>query len=130
MCLPQVVVPPPHSNVPFDSATRYLVGSKERPVCSATLEHYLEIGSVQELPLETSNSLWSTFFLVPKKGTDKMRGCVDLRKPNNCIRYEHFKMEGLHIVQQFIHHKDLITNVDLSDFCMHFRISKADCMYM
>ena len=113
MCLPRVIVPPPHSmpvtgrcnlfkkvwrdtlklspwhlkaleampidwisppetNRPFDSATRYPVGSKERLACSATLEHYLKIGSVQELPPETSDGLWSTFFPVPKKGTDKM----------------------------------------------------------
>ena len=98
MCLPWVVVPPPHSmpvtgwcnlfkkvwrdtlklspwhlkaleampidwispletNRPFDSATRYPVSSKERLACSATLEHYLKIGSVQELPPETSDGL-------------------------------------------------------------------------
>ena len=75
----------PECSLPFDSTTRYPIGSRERLACSATLEHYLEIGSVYELPPETSNGLWSTFFLVPKKGTDKMRGCVDLRKPNSCI---------------------------------------------
>ena len=87
MCLPRVVMPPPHSmpvigrcnlfkkvwhdtleltawhlraleampidwispsetNLPFDSATMYQVGSKEHLACSATLEHYLRIGSV------------------------------------------------------------------------------------
>ena len=65
-------------------------------MCSVTLKHYLRISSIQELPLETFDGLWSTFFLVWKKGTDKMRRCVDLRKPNCCIWYEHFKMEGLH----------------------------------
>ena len=120
-------ISPPETNRPFDSAIRYPVGSKERLACSATLEHYLKIGSVQELPPETSDGLWSTFFPVPKKGTDKMRGCVDLRKPNSCIRYEHFKMEGLHTVQQLIRRNDLITKVDLSDFYMYFLIGKADC---
>ena len=128
MCLPRVVVPPPHSapvtgrchllkqvwreklklsawhikalqampiewislpktNLPFNSATRYPVGSKEQLACSATLEHYIKIGSVEQLPPETSNGLWSTFFPVPKKGTDKMRGCIDLRRPNKHIEY-------------------------------------------
>ena len=45
-------------NLPFDFATRYLVGSKERLACSATLKHYLKIGSVEELPPETSDGLW------------------------------------------------------------------------
>ena len=98
MCLPRVVVPPPHStpvtgrchlhkqvwreklklsawhikalqampiewislpenNSPFDSATRYPVDSKERLACSKTLEHYIKIGSVEELPPETSDGL-------------------------------------------------------------------------
>ena len=92
-------ISPPETNLPFDCATRYPVGSEERLACSATLEHYLKIGSVQELPLETSDGLWSTFFPVPKKGTDKMRGRVDLRKPNSQIQYEHFEMEGLRTVQ-------------------------------
>ena len=121
---------PPECNLPFDSATRYPVGSTERLACSATLEHYIKIGSVQELPLETSDGLSSTFFPVPKKGTDKMRGCVDLKKPNSCIRYEHFKMEGLHVIQQLIRSNDLITKVDLSDFYMHFLIGHANRRYM
>ena len=37
---------PPKCNLPFDFATRYLVGGKERLACSATLEHYIKIGSV------------------------------------------------------------------------------------
>ena len=79
-------IAPPETNRPFASAITYPVGSKKRLACSATLEHYLKIGSVQELPPETSDGHWSTFFPVLKKGTDKMRGCVDLRQPNSCIQ--------------------------------------------
>ena len=92
-------ISPPKTNLPFHFATRYPVGSKERLACSTTLEHYIKIGSVQELPVETSDGLWSTFFPVLKKGTDKMRGCIDLRTHTECIWYEHFKMEGLHTIQ-------------------------------
>ena len=93
---------PPEYNLPFDPASRYPVLSKERLVCSATLEHYIKIGSVKELPPETTDGLWSTFFPVPKKGTNKMRGCIDLRRLNQHIWYKHFKMEGLHTIQQLI----------------------------
>ena len=132
---------PPKCNLPFDSTTKYSFRSKEQLTCSATLEHYIKIGSVQELPPETSGGLWSTCFPVPKKGddnffpilkkgTDKMRGCVDLMKPNSCIWYEHFKMEGLHTIQQLIRRHNLITKVDLSDFYMHFLIGHFDRRYM
>ena len=121
---------PSKCNLPFDSATRYPVGHKERPACSATLEQYIKIGSVQKLPWETSDGLWSTFLPVPKKGADKMRGCVDLRKSSSCIWYEHFKMEGLHTIQQLICCNNLITKVDLSDFYLHFLMGHADRRYM
>ena len=59
-----------------------------------------------------------------------MRGCVDLRKPNSCIWYKHFKMGRLHTIQQLIRRNDLITKVDLSDFYMHLLIGHADRRYM
>ena len=98
----------PKCNLPFDFATRYPTGSKERLACSATLEHHIKIGSVQELPLETFNGLRSTFFPIPKKGTGKMRGCVDLRKRTSCIRHKHFKIgaayySAAHLPQQLDH---------------------------
>ena len=120
----------PKTNLPFDSATTYPIGSEERWACSATLEHYLEIGSVLELPPKTSDGLWSRFFLILKKGTGKMRGCVDLRKPNSCIQFKHFEMEGLHTIPQLIRQNNLSTEVDLNDFYMHFLIGKSDCRYM
>ena len=91
-----------------------------------TLEHYIKISSVKELPLETSNSLWSTFFPVLKKGTNKMQGSIDLCRSNEHIEYEHFKkMEGLHMIRN-----NYIMKVDLSDFYMHFLISKNNRRYM
>ena len=111
--------------LPFDSASSYPVHSKERLACSATLKHYFEISSVKELPLEVTDGLWSTFFPVPKKGTNKMRGCIDLCRLNQHIWYKHFKMEGLRIIQR----NDLIMKVDLSGFHMHFLIGQSDGKY-
>ena len=90
--------------------------------CTKTLQHYLAIGSVRPLPADTTDGLWSTFFPVPKKGTDKMRGCVDLRCPNECIKYEHFKMEGLHTVRDLLRRRDFMAKVDLSDYFFHLPI--------
>ena len=59
------------TNLPFDFASTYRVDNKERLACSATLKHYIKIGLVKELPSETFDGLWSTFFLVSKKGTNK-----------------------------------------------------------
>ena len=120
----------PPDNKPFDSALRFLPGSKELVACTKTLQHYLAIGSVRPLPADTTDGLWSTFFPVPKKGTDKMRGCVDLRCTNECIKYEHFKMEGLHTVAQLLRRNDYITKIDISDFYHHFLLRRKDSKSM
>ena len=44
-------------NLPFDSTSRSLVLNKERLECSTTLEHYIKIGSVKELPPKTTDGL-------------------------------------------------------------------------
>ena len=59
-----------------------------------------------------------------------MWGCIDLRRPNERIVYEHFKMGGLHTIKQLLRRNDYITKVDLSDFYMHFLIGHTDCRYM
>ena len=91
---------PPPFNRPFDSATSLQGRPKDLEACRATLQHYLDIGSVEPLadPSETAG-VWSALFPVPKKGTDKVRGCIDPTTINPYLRYEHFKMEGLHTVQ-------------------------------
>ena len=53
-----------------------------------------------------------------------------MRRSNEHICYEHFKMEGLHTIRQLIRRNDLITKVDLSDFYMHFLICEAGGRYM
>ena len=120
----------PKCNLPFDSASRYPVLSKEQLACSATLEHFIQISSVKKLPPETTNGLLSNFFPVRKKCTDNMRGCIDLRRSNQHIWNEHFKMEGLHTIQTLIQRNSLITKVDLSDFYMHFLIGQDNGRYM
>ena len=67
----------------LDSA-RSLVGKpKELQSCRDTLQHYLAIGSIRPLKEQSdTRGVWSAFLPVPKKGTDKMRGCIDLNTIN------------------------------------------------
>ena len=59
-----------------------------------------------------------------------MRGCIDLREPNDHLEYLHFKMEGLHTLAQMLRKNDYMTKVDLSDFYFHFRLHEADRQFM
>ena len=98
--------------------------------CGATLQHYLDIGSVQALADQTETAgVWSALFPVPKKNTDKVKGCIDLTTINPYLQYEHFKMEGLHTVQAQLRRRDYMWKVDMSDFYMHLLIAEADRLY-
>ena len=112
----------PQPNRPYDSAARLQPRSSELEACSATLQHQLECGAVEELPADTTGGLWSTFFPVAKKNTTKVRGCLDLRPLNRHLRYEHFKMEGLHTVRDLLRRRDFMAKVDLSDYFFHLPI--------
>ena len=85
------------------------------------------------MPLEDQSDttgVWSSFFPVPKKGTDKVRGCINLTTINPYLKYQHFKMEGTHTVAQMLRRKDYITKLDMSDFYMHLAVSRADRKYL
>ena len=86
--------------------------------------------SVWTLLPDTKGGHWSTFFPVPKKGTNKMRGYVDLRKRNECTKYEYFKMEGLHTVAAMLRRNDYMTKIDISDFYYHFLLCSHDSKVM
>lgn len=56
----------------------------------------------------------SSIFLVPKKEGGQ-RPIVNLRPLNRFIPYEHFKMEGIHMLKDLLRKGDLMVKIDLKD---------------
>ena len=56
----------------------------------------------------------SRMFLVPKKD-GSYRPIIDLRQLNKFIRWEHFKMEGIHLVKDLLRQGDWMVKLDLKD---------------
>ena len=110
----------------FDSVLRFKPGSNKRVACSETVQHCLDIGSVRILPPDTTDGHWSTFLTVSKKDTDKMRGCVDLRWTNKCIKYEHFEVKGLHTVARMLRCNDYMTKINICDFYHQYLLRQLD----
>ena len=61
----------------------------------------------------------SAIFLVPKKDGGS-RPVINLKRLNSHIVYQHFKMEGLHLLKHIIQEKDFMIKIDLKDayFCV------------
>ena len=121
---------PPSPNRLFDSALGLKGRQLELQACRDTLEHYLEIGSIRALLDQADTTgVWMSFFPVAKKGTSKMRGCMDARYLNQHLMYHHFKMEGVHTLQSVMHRRDYMTKFDLSDFYMHLPMPPESVQY-
>ena len=61
----------------------------------------------------------SPIFLVPKKDGGS-KPVINLKRLNFHIVYQHFKMEGLHLLKHIIQEKDFMIKIDLKDayFCV------------
>ena len=53
-------------------------------------------------------------FLVPKKA-GQYRPVINLRPLNQWIRYDHFKMEWIHVVRDLLAKGDYLTRINLKD---------------
>ena len=59
-----------------------------------------------------------------------MRACVDLRRPNEYIKYQHFKMEGLQAVVLMLHRNDYTIKIHMSGFYRQFLLCQQNSRYM
>ena len=63
---------------------------------------------------QPQGSFYSTLFLVPKKG-GQMRPVINLKKLNEWVIPQHFKMEGMGTLRELLRMNDWMVKVDLKD---------------
>jgi len=63
---------------------------------------------------QDQGSFHSTLFLVPKKG-GQMRPVINLKKLNEWVEPQHFKMEGMGTLKELLRVNDWMVKVDLKD---------------
>eukprot|EP00029_Vermamoeba_vermiformis_P001978 TRINITY_DN1224_c0_g2_i2.p2 TRINITY_DN1224_c0_g2~~TRINITY_DN1224_c0_g2_i2.p2 ORF type:complete len:659 (+),score=31.17 TRINITY_DN1224_c0_g2_i2:837-2813(+) len=93
----------------------------EAALIQRELDSLLEMGVVEEVPFVPPghNAFYSVMFTVAKKGTDRRRPVLNLKPLNRFVRYEHFKMEGLHTIRDLIRRGDYMAKVDISNAFLH-----------
>ena len=75
----------------------------------------LEKEAIHVVPLgELHQGFVSSIFLVPQKGSGH-RPVVNLCPLNRFIPYEHFKMEGIHMLKDLLRKGDFMVKIDLKD---------------
>ena len=75
------------------------------------------------------DSFISNIFLVQKKGGGQ-RPVINLKDLNNFLRYEHFKMEGVHLLKDLLLQNDWMVKIDLKDAYLTCPVHKEHQKYL
>ena len=123
--------PPARRPNPVDSAARLAGDPTRLAACADTIQAYMSKKVLELVPeCERGEGLYQVFFPVPKKNPGEWRGCLDARPVNAELRYEKFKMEGLHTVKSLLRRDDWLTSIDVADAYPHVLIHPEDRRYV
>ena len=85
----------------------------------------LEKKAVSVVPPPAEGGFISRMFVIPKKGGG-LRPIIDLRDLNKFIHWEHFKMEGIHLIKDLLQQGDWLVKIDLKDAYFAVPIKHSD----
>ena len=102
---------------PYQAHPPHQVSQTEqtKQLINLEIQGMLAKGAVQLVPpSQAGQGFLSTLFLVPKKGGGQ-RPVVNLRPLNHFLPYEHFKLEGIHMLRDLLRKGDYLIKIDLKD---------------
>ena len=92
---------------------QYPLSPKESTLVEEEITSMLGKGAILEVT-PVNCQFVSPLFLVPKKDGGQ-RPVINLKALNSCVLYQHFKMEGLHLLKDLIQPGDYMVKLDLKD---------------
>jgi hypothetical protein len=84
----------------------------------------LEKGAISEA-LPTGRGFVSNIFLVLKKDGSQ-RPVINLKKLNEYVQTEHFKIEGIHVLKDLLKAGDFMVKIDLRTRTSWYRSTRTD----
>ena len=92
---------------------QYPLSAQDSLLIESEITSMMDKGAISEVH-RTQTQFVSPLFLVPKKdGTQ--RPVINLKGLNAMVQYQHFKMEGLHLLKDLIQPNDFMIKIDLKD---------------
>jgi len=101
----------------------------KKGVVDKEIQSMLEKNVLREVqPIE--GQFLSTIFVRPKKGENKYRPILNLKKLNAHMPYIHFKMEGMKNVTDLPNQGDFMIKIDLKEAYWHIPIHPSSQKYL
>jgi hypothetical protein len=121
-------IPWPHARV---DTCRRVHTADERAVLQAEEEQMLALGVVDVVQeaYGQSRGYHARLFVVPQK-QQKYRPVLSATMLNRFLRYQHFKMEGLHTVRDLLGQGDWMCKLDIRKAYYHVRLAEDHMPYV
>lgn len=103
----------PFINIPIQSAEPQQSQSENGSMMQVAIEHLLGIGAIRKC-FDTEGQFLSNVFLVPKSN-GKMRLILNLKRLNEFVHTEHFKMENFKTALKLVSKGCYMAKLDLQD---------------
>ena len=120
----------PFSQTPFQFGPPQLarVNQEERLQINSEIKEMLRKGAIQQVKSEPGEFL-SNLFLVNKKDGGH-QPVINLKFLNSFIPYQHFKMEGMHLIKDLLEEHDFLIKIDLKDAYFGIPLDKSSRKYI
>jgi hypothetical protein len=119
------------SNPPFSGVRETGASLDHLKVLSEEIEELISKDAVVPVPPHQEGSgFYCTFFVVPKKDSNKLRPILNLKPLNVFIQKKRFKMETLKNVKNALQTDDWIASIDLKDAYLHVPIRPSHQKYL
>ena len=101
----------------------------EQKVLDQEVQELLDKQAVHQISASDTAGFISSLFVVPKKDGGN-RPVVNLKPLNQFLVYEHFKMEGIHMLRDLLRQGDYLVKIDLKDAYLTVPIWKGHQKYL
>jgi hypothetical protein len=91
---------------------------RQKDLLQLEIVEMLQKGAIEQVEVP-SPGFCSTFFLVPKKDTDKMRPVINLKGLNKFVKCPTFKMHSAQSIIRMIQKGNWLASIDLKDAYFH-----------
>ena len=87
---------------------------KDQELINIELEDLIQKQAIRSVPSNQGTGFVSTIFVIPEEGGGQ-RPVFNLKHLNQFVRYDHFKMEGIHMLRDLLKPNDFLAKIDLKD---------------